>query len=516
MSYNIQKDNQNHLQRFNKMPPHPSYIAGFIDGDGCIFIRKIKDGYQSGIQITQCRTNILQVIRYHFGGTITSNTNRNNKLFNILNKKDNYIYKYNVRNQYNLLIRSDEYQVILNYIKNNIIIKQIQINSLYEFNKIVNLQNKLKEKEELFNICNQNNLNHSVNNIIDVNKLNIEYIAGLFDAEGCLYISTDLKKYKISISQKNHPYILHKIKEFLGFGLVCSKNINYIINNKIDCLQFISLIKNNIIVKYNQAIAFETYLNTTDILIKENMYKICNEEKHSIEHFTDLNNSELGKEMFFETIKLKELKEKVLKELLLKQFYKEKSINMRANGNHNYGKSFTEETKKKMSTSIRDAKCGVTDDTIIAVRNMIKEGYKNIEIQQKLELPRHTVTKIKNGLLVLRTEAKIEKEVLTKEQQNINKRKIKLEEILTVIDMVINNKKPMEILDYLIEERNINNIEINITIDIIKNIKRNISQNKIPIYDFEVEKDKYNEYLNKINSYNKIYKQIHKQIHNQM
>ena len=62
----ISENNKMHLQRFISNPPHPSYIAGFIDGDGCIFIRKIIDGYQSGFTITQCRTNILQIIRYHF------------------------------------------------------------------------------------------------------------------------------------------------------------------------------------------------------------------------------------------------------------------------------------------------------------------------------------------------------------------------------------------------------------------------------------------------------------------
>ena len=83
----ISEDNKIHLQRFKNEPPHASYIAGFIDGDGCIFIRKITDGYQSGIQITQCRTNILQVIRYHFGGSITSSENRNNKVENIFDDK---------------------------------------------------------------------------------------------------------------------------------------------------------------------------------------------------------------------------------------------------------------------------------------------------------------------------------------------------------------------------------------------------------------------------------------------
>ena len=75
----IKENNLYLFDRFKKEPPYPSYISGFIDGDGCIFIRKIKEGYQSGITITQCRTNILQIIRYHFGGSITSSANRNDK-----------------------------------------------------------------------------------------------------------------------------------------------------------------------------------------------------------------------------------------------------------------------------------------------------------------------------------------------------------------------------------------------------------------------------------------------------
>ena len=46
----MEEDNLIHLNRFKKEPPHPSYIAGLIDGDGCIFIRKLTQGYQSGIK----------------------------------------------------------------------------------------------------------------------------------------------------------------------------------------------------------------------------------------------------------------------------------------------------------------------------------------------------------------------------------------------------------------------------------------------------------------------------------
>jgi hypothetical protein len=245
------------------------------------------------------------------------------------------------------------------------------------------------------------------------------------------------------------------------------------------------------------------FLQTNDTKKKEQIYSICNEEKHNIELFTDLNQNNNGKEGYFKTLQLRNIKAEICKEIHLNQVYKTKSEKMIGYGNHNFGKTFSEETKKKMSNSIRDAKGGILDETIIAVRNMIKDGYKNSEIQHKLELPRHTISKIKNGLLVCRTESKNIRESLTKEQQNINKRKIKIEEIMIVIDMTINNKTPMEILDHLIETRNLNNISNNLTIDIIKNIKRNITNGKNVIYESELSCEKYNHYLDLIT---KIYK----------
>lgn len=172
----IEEDNCKHLKRFQNNIPHPSYISGFIDGDGCIFIRKITDGYQSGISLTQCRTNILQIVRYHFGGSITSSANRNNKTENILNDKK-YYDKYTQRNQYNLLIRSNECNILLDYIKNNIVIKKGQIDSLNKFIKLVNLQNKKEEKEELYKIC--SNFNKKIiSNLISFDNINVEYKIG--------------------------------------------------------------------------------------------------------------------------------------------------------------------------------------------------------------------------------------------------------------------------------------------------------------------------------------------------
>jgi hypothetical protein len=492
----ISENNQKHLQRFINTPPHPSYIAGFIDGDGCIFIRKITDGYQSGFTIAQCRTNILQIIRYHFGGSITSSENRNNKITNIMNEE--YYYKYNVRNQFNLLIRNNEYQILLDYLNFSFIIKEKQYQSLYDFNKIANLPNKYEEKENLYLKCSNLNKICLVNEIY-LNRLNIEYISGLFDAEGCIYIDKNNLKYYISIAQKNYPLILHEILKYLSFGKV--EKYEFKIYKQSDCLKFIQLVKEHLIVKYNQAEAFETFLKTNDANIKLQMYAICNKEKHEIEIFTNLNQNENGKEGYLETLRLRSVKEQFCKEIHLKELYRAKSEKMKGEGNHNFGKSFTEETKKKMSVAIRDAKCGVSDEIIMQVRKLIAEGHKNTEIQEILCLPRHTITRIKNGRIVCRNEVKKDKQPITQVEINLSKRKIKTEEIIIVIEKFNEKWKPMQILDYLIEERNRKNINNTITIDIIKNIKRNLKNGKQVIYETELPKEKYEYYLKIINEF---------------
>ena len=499
----IELDTHKQLQRFKNAPPHPAYIAGMIDGDGCIFIRKLKQGYQSGISITQCRTNVLRVIRYHFGGSITTTEKRNNKIVDKLDESGEFYYKYNVRNQYNLLLRSNEYKLLLDYIRFSMIIKQPQIECLNEFYKLADVPNVVEEKETLYTKCSDVNKDKKMDEM-NLMRMSIEYIQGLLDAEGCFYISkTSINSFSISVAQKNHPVILEKIRDFLKFGYV--RKYEFIIRDKQDCRKFIALVKDGLIVKYNQALAFETYLTTSDVSVKQEMYKICNEEKHKIEQFNDINCNEDEKEGYLELMRLREMKEKVCKEIHLKQFYKEKSEKMKGVGNHNFGKLKPAEVKKKMSTSIRDARGGVSDEIILQVRKLIKEGKKNMEIQELLTLPRHTVTRIKNGIIACRTETKSEdpKLPLSKEAQNIKKRKIHLEEMCIVIEKLVKEEKPMAILEQLDAVRLKQQIKNDLTTNIIQNIRKDIKKGKLPFYKSEVSPEKYEHYLQLISNYNK-------------
>jgi hypothetical protein len=488
----MDQDNQIHLSRFKHISPHPSYIAGLIDGDGCIFIRKIAQGYQSGIAIAQSRSNVLQVIRYHFGGSITTSTNRNSNVENKFDESGEFYHKYNKRNQYNLTFRSNEYKLLLDYIRHAIVIKQPQLECLNEFYRLTDIPNMIEEKEVLYKKCSDLNSQKQMNESA-LALMNVEYIQGLFDAEGCIYIDkTDINYSKISIAQKNHPVVLDKIKEFLGYGRVYMNN--YVIFKRADCLAFVRVMKEGLIVKYNQAVAFETYLTTEDEKIKQAVYKICNEEKHKTECFNEFNCNEDGKEAYNEIMRIRDAKDAVCREIKRRQVYREKSEKMMGEGNHNYGKIKSAETRKKMSTSIRDAKQGISDEMILKVRELVGAGKPIYEIQEILKLPRDIISRVKNGKMVCRTEDMVIKKPLTKEEQNIKKRKITLEEMLIVIDKTVAGAKPMDILTLLDEQRLKENIKNDLSIDIIKNIKRALTQNKLPFYKSEVDAEKYRYY----------------------
>ena len=176
---------------------------------------------------------------------------------------------------------------------------------------------------------------------------------------------------------------------------------------------------------------------------------------------------------------------------------------MTGSGNHNFGKAFSEEHKKKMSDAIRDAKGGVSDETILEVRKLIKEGKLNIEIQDLLQLSRHNVTRIKCGNIICRTEEKVVKDKTTQEDRNIAKRKIVLDEIFIVIDKLIKNEKPTVILEFLNDRRHSYKNYDYLNVDIIKNIKRNISQHpcKLPFYQSEMSIEDYEYYKHAIEEY---------------
>lgn len=471
----IMQDNFIQLNRFKYNPPSAGYIAGFIDGDGCIFIRKINDGFQTGIQIAQSRTNVLLILQYHFGGTIRQNhmkrTNSNK----------------NLRSQYVLNIRSNNYELILDYIYHHIIIKTCQIKSLYQISKYVNKIGMDENKNKYYEACSYANKHKSFDESHLV-KMNIDYISGLFDAEGCLYIDKHtISAYRISISQKSHPEVLEYVKQYLGFGYVY--NNSYIISSKNMCLNFIKLVENNLIVKYNQCQYFKKYLMAGDNHTKFEMYIKCNYEKHACEEFNhEMYNGLMDKNLYNYYSNFNKMRKKCLHIISTNDLI-------------NQLKPMTDEKEQKEQIIPKIEKNKIkriklTNEIILQVREQINSGKQNVEIENELNLKRHIVSRIKNNIIVLKNETKKNKIIKTQEQKNIEKRKISIQIILKIIDKLMENKLPSEVLNEILEENVGGGCKL--TIDIVKNIKRKIKDKLIPFYDFEVSKDVYDHYVNLI------------------
>ena len=439
---NIKEDNTLKLIKYRDYPPNPSYIAGFIDGDGTIFIRKIKDGYQSGISISQSRTNVLQILQYHYGGTIIKPSNiYNEDIFN----EDGYYDKNNKRNSYTLIFRSNEYKFLLNDIKNEIILKKNQIDALNDFSILVNKNELNDEKEKLYKLCSFKNENKELESY-DNSKMNIEYIQGLFDAEGHIFVCPKkindklrfTKGVYMKITQKNHPKIIDAIHNFLGFGK--KSDFIYYVDTFEDCLKLITLLKPNLIVKYNQIIAFKEYLKTRlskednysdEVHLKrESYYRIINMEKHIIEVYEE---DEIeNKNGLLLKMNEEEEKSKIKKELEKKINNKKKSESMQGVNNPNYGKNLSDTHALNISlsttTSKRAKNPNLSNDKIREIYALKITGIMQKDVAEKYNMNREMIRRIWNKTIMPTDD----EEFMNKKEELItNKKSVKEDNDLT-------------------------------------------------------------------------------------
>jgi hypothetical protein len=265
---------EDNIQKFNKYienPPHPSYISGFIDGDGSVSIMKIKDGYNPRVSIAQSRTNVLLIICHHFGGFIQQNKTELKE----------------TRSQYTYINRGKTLSTFVDYIKDHILIKKTQIDALSEFMEYYKRHNKSDIKEKLCQtVLSANKIKIPLE--INSSQLNDYYLAGFFDAEGCIMIrrkkNGDLTKgISIKITQKNNPSMLLAIQQYLGYGKIVNYYWILYSNTNNSCSDFISRIINYSIVKYNQLVELQKYLET--LIIKKRIYdnEISNKRNHIYE-----------------------------------------------------------------------------------------------------------------------------------------------------------------------------------------------------------------------------------------
>lgn len=226
-----------------------SYVAGLYDGDGSFIIHKIDSGYQLSVTLSQSVKNILILLQQKYGGYIYTGKRKNEQ------QRINYGYRLSGIHA----IR------ILKDLKDHIILKYHQVLNCIEFYSLIDKVNKIKEKEEHYL---KNRQLNKLELVLDkpLYRINDNYIAGIFDAEGCIGImrrDNDVIRPTIyaQISQKNHPYALEIIKEYLGYGRIID-NLKWHTDKYADLDNFLKCIEGKLIVKQYQFTFFKEFLDS--------------------------------------------------------------------------------------------------------------------------------------------------------------------------------------------------------------------------------------------------------------
>jgi len=194
-----------------------AYAAGYIDGDGCFYIGKIKTSpfFQDTFSIISTHFDNIEWFNDHFEGTIQVKKSRQKNRFPsyhfVFNKEG---YKFLPRICPHLIEKSQECTVFLNFRSSffkesrDSLVKAMKI--LKEESNII--QNSLKEEIE------------SVRYTCIPSKMDFAYLAGFIDAECSLDISKTMQKrgknptYRAQLQCNNtkSPFFFWASKKFGG------------------------------------------------------------------------------------------------------------------------------------------------------------------------------------------------------------------------------------------------------------------------------------------------------------
>ncbi len=424
----------------------PSYISGFFDGDGSIYINK---GCLM-IRFTQCVLNVLLKIQQKYGGNIY--------------KSDKH--KENQRIQYNLVIVGIDCLKILNDMKNYSIIKINRINYGIEYLKYLNKKNDENKNELVKKLQNSNNYKND-DILIIKERLNWKYITGLFDAEGCVtmhYKVLEENKFypKLSIAQKDTPNLLNEIK-----NLICSdfKNDTLSINvyNVCLCISKMSIIKllykkmehYLIVKKYQYSLMYDIineYNNDCNFdIIRKYAEEIKNNKHKDVIYDIDLDKTNM---IYYVKNKINKNIEDNINKIINNEINTKIVQSLKKEGilNPNYGQERSIEhcvniSLSQINATRNDNLSNERIREIFELKDKIDDNNKKIlqqDVAKKYNLHRDTVRKIWQGK-ILPTDDKniIEKIIKNKEIKESNKN-------ISFNEKVSNGKRQLE-MDEIIE-----------------------------------------------------------------
>lgn len=280
------------FERYPTFTIRPEYIAGFTDGDGSIYMQELKkkDGTNGGFQLM---SSFAQ--SYPFFCILLQSVLRGS-IYSCKREKSNYRYEFQLR-----LTGKDNLR-FFEIMKNHAIIKDKQailgeefLNNYY--NKIANnidnvrvIHSKIRDLNTSLVIPEQN-----------FQRINWIYIAGLFDAEGCIICNvSDKKRYNLYLTQKNHMDLLDKIREYIGYGKVMSSDYRIVISTMPNIIHFLEQVIPYLIVKRKQAESMLTYVTRRHNMSKSHpdycviteedkkLFEIIHNEKHQNSDYDEL------------------------------------------------------------------------------------------------------------------------------------------------------------------------------------------------------------------------------------
>ena len=206
-----------------------SYLAGFFDGDGSVYVGK---DLILAISFDQDWFPILQKIQKKYGG-----------MYGPARKKNK-----NSKPTYPIRITGQSCKKILEDLKDHCIVKKEMILVALKYFDTINKYNSKDEKKALRKQLADMKTNIKNYTNIDLTRLNDNYVAGLFDAEGLVYakpktgtkiviskepkiIEKEIASFRLQITQSSCPTLIYAFVNHYKCGQATSKYNNNIIDD---------------------------------------------------------------------------------------------------------------------------------------------------------------------------------------------------------------------------------------------------------------------------------------------
>lgn len=209
------------------------YLAGIMDGDGSFVISKNGKSYSLKIEFSQCNEALDKALMEYFPKKY----------------KDKRSDKYISGACYQYRVCGVKCEKLLTSLFSRSIIKFPQVLLASEYIKTMGRKSSPEQKKYFYETM--KSLNNDKSYRKNYKRINIEYIAGFFDAEGCIHNSEHT--HYLQFVQKCDPMILTQIISFLGIGKIDKyENFRMRIHRKSEIIEFNKIIGPHLIIKKNQ------------------------------------------------------------------------------------------------------------------------------------------------------------------------------------------------------------------------------------------------------------------------